>query len=141
MSKHNYRNDFTSKLNEVPETNNTVLEEEDDEVCAACTINYPEDDVTESETPVVEDDVAEPEEPVVEEPVTKTVTGTVVDCARLNVRKDPSATAPVLCMLNESTEVIVDEDNSTEDFYKVCTATGVEGYCMKDFILLSFSTK
>lgn len=122
MSRHNYRNDFVKKVNEEVETNDVVLEEEADEVCAACMIHYPEDDV-------------------VEEPVKKTVTGKVVDCERLNVRKDPSTTAPVLCKLNESTEVIVDEDNSTEDFYKVCTATGVEGYCMKDFITLSFSTK
>jgi hypothetical protein len=129
MSKHNYRNDFTSKLNTVPETNNTVLEEEDDEVCAACTINYPEDDVT------------EPEAPVVEEAAKTMVTGIVTGCARLNVRNDPSTTARILCALNESTEVMIDEDDSTEDFYKVCTATGVEGYCMKDFITLSFSTK
>lgn len=131
MYRHNYRNDFIKKPDEEFETNAVELEGCDlaMEDCAACTINYPEDDVT------------EPEAPVVEEPVKKAVTGKVVDCARLNVRKDPSATAPVLCMLNESTEVMVDEDASTEDFYKVCTATGVEGYCMKDFILLSFSTK
>lgn len=129
MSKHNYRNDFISKPNEVPETNNAVLEEEAEEVCDACTITY------------TEDDAVEPEAPVVEEPVKTTVTGIVTGCARLNVRNDPSTTARILCALNESTEVMIDEDNSTEDFYKVCTATGVEGYCMKDFITLSFSTK
>ena len=30
--------------------------------------------------------------------------------------------------------VVVDLDESTEDFYKVICEDGVEGYCMKDYI-------
>ena len=61
-------------------------------------------------------------------------TGIVVDCARLNVRKKPNADAEVVCVIGRSTEVMVDEENSTRTFYKVCTEAGVEGYCMKQFI-------
>jgi hypothetical protein len=50
------------------------------------------------------------------------------------VRKLPSPYEEVLCVLNEKTKVEIDEVNSTEDFYKVATVSGVEGYCMKKFI-------
>lgn len=122
MSKKDYRNYFNKNADEEVETTEVTTNEEDEEVCAACTITYPEDKVD------------EPEAPVVDEPAKATVTGVVTGCTKLNVRKDPSATAPVLCTLSESTEVVIDEENSTNDFYKVCTVTGAEGYCMKTYI-------
>lgn len=61
-------------------------------------------------------------------------TGIVVDCARLNVRKKPKADAEVAVIIDRSAEVMIDEENSTKSFYKVCTEVGVEGYCMKQFI-------
>lgn len=93
-------------------------------------------------TPVVEEEVVETveetiEEPVVEETVEEvpvSLTGVVSGCKKLNVRKLPSPYEEVLCVLNEKTKVEIDEVNSTEDFYKVTTVSGVEGYCMKKFI-------
>ena len=35
------------------------------------------------------------------------------------------------------TQVCVDLDASTEDFYKVRTSDGVEGFCMRKYIALS----
>lgn len=61
-------------------------------------------------------------------------TGIVVDCARLNVRKKPIANAEVVYIIERWAKVIIDEENSTKNFYKVCTEVGVEGYCMKQFI-------
>lgn len=35
------------------------------------------------------------------------------------------------------TQVCVDFDASTEDFYKVRTSEGIEGFCMRKYIALS----
>ena len=35
-----------------------------------------------------------------------------------------------------SSEVEIDLGNSTDDFYKICTASGAEGYCQKEFITI-----
>ena len=74
-------------------------------------------------------------EPVEEiKPIIEPVHGVVIDCAKLNVRELPNADAQVLCVIKVSSNVLVDETESTEDFYKVCTEAGIEGYCMKKFI-------
>lgn len=81
------------------------------------------------ETPKAPEDV----KPVNNNPAPKHVEGVVVNCARLNVRKEPSKAAKVLRVFEKGNIVMVDLENSTEDFYKVLTPSG-EGYCMKDFI-------
>ena len=63
--------------------------------------------------------------------------GSVVDCNTLNVRKEPSIESEVLCEISWSTELMVYEDESTDEFYKICTASGIEGYCMKKFISIN----
>ena len=60
--------------------------------------------------------------------------GVVTGCEKLNVRKGPSSTALIVCEIERQTEVMIDESESTEDFYKVCLASGVDGFCMKKFI-------
>lgn len=75
----------------------------------------------------------------VEAPAVQTVAtfvkGVVSGCKKLHLRKGPSKESASLCVLNENTEVTVNfEESTTEDFYKVCTAAGIEGYCMKKFI-------
>lgn len=66
--------------------------------------------------------------------VSNTVPGTVSDCVRLNVRVAPFANAEVACVLNVESQLEINLDESVEDWYKVCTAAGIEGYCMKKFI-------
>lgn len=103
--------------------------------------NQPVEPTPEKEEEVVEtveettEEVAE--ESAVEETVEETpvsVTGIVSDCIKLNVRKSPTPLAEVLCVVDENSKVEIDEAESTAEFYKVCTASGVEGYCMKKFI-------
>ena len=53
---------------------------------------------------------------------------------KLNVRKEPSKEAGILCEILLAAEVMVNLSGSTDDFYKVVTTSGVEGYCMKKFI-------
>lgn len=87
----------------------------------------------EIETPVmtISDENAIPEEEIVESKI-----GTVDGCARLNVRKEPSIEAKVVAIIKRRDEVEIIEEESTEEFYKVCTTTGVEGFCMRKFITI-----
>ena len=61
--------------------------------------------------------------------------GTVTCNNKLNVRKQPEVNPNnIICEIAPGSEVMIDETESTEDFYKVCTEAGVEGFCMKKFI-------
>ena len=66
-----------------------------------------------------------------------TGSGIVTDCLYLNVRKLPDINADVAVVIDALTQVCVDFDASTEDFYKVRTSDGVEGFCMRKYIALS----
>lgn len=77
-------------------------------------------------------EVEESEVEVVE--AVQTFVGYVVDCPKLNVRKDPNPKASVLCVIDRDAEVEVSESESTDHFYKIYLANGVEGFCMKQFI-------
>ena len=57
-----------------------------------------------------------------------------VNCPLLNVRVAPHPEADIVSQIIKTTKVLVYPAYSTDDFYKICTATGVEGYCMKKFI-------
>ena len=61
----------------------------------------------------------------------------VVNCEKLNVRKEASKTSEVVCVIAKNTELTVSITKSTEDFYKVYAVNNevlVEGYCIKSFI-------
>ena len=62
--------------------------------------------------------------------------GIVTNCKKLNVREKPTVEAPVVCEIVCQTELMIDEKESTEEFYKVCTAAGIEGFCMRKFIAI-----
>ena len=69
--------------------------------------------------------------------MTEPVVGIVIGCSRLNVRMKPGADAKVVCTIECDSKVMIDEENSTKNFYKICTEVGIEGYCMKQFINIS----
>lgn len=88
---------------------------------------------------IIKTEVKEPElvvtEPEVKEPETTIMVCFVTGCKRLNVRKEPSKDAKILCVINEDEELTVDMmQNDAGDFYKVRTSKGVDGYCMKQYI-------
>ena len=62
------------------------------------------------------------------------VTGTVVNCAKLNVREHPDIASAALCVLNAASELEINVSESTSEWFRVITATGVEGYGMRKFI-------
>ena len=83
--------------------------------------------------PIVEESKPEMPKPEMSEPQPHQM-GRVHGCTRLNVRKAPKPRAEVVCEIYANTEVEIDEDNSTVDFYKIFTASGIEGYCVKTYI-------
>lgn len=61
--------------------------------------------------------------------------GTVFDCKKLNVRTNPNVNAQVLFTINKGTEVKIDLEESTAEWYKVLV-NHQEGFCMKKYITL-----
>jgi uncharacterized protein YgiM (DUF1202 family) len=93
--------------------------------------------------PIVEvqmaiEEIAEPEilAPVEEPKQPDILSAIVVDCAKLNVREEPSPRANVVAIIDASNEVVVYDSESFGNYYKVCTASGIEGYCIKDYLKL-----
>ena len=77
------------------------------------------------------------EEEVIEETEeSDTLSAVVIDCAKLNVREEPSPKAAVVAVIDASNEVVVYDSESFGNYYKICTASGVEGYCVKDYLKL-----
>lgn len=58
----------------------------------------------------------------------------VVTCLRLHVFSKPNVDSDIVCKLRYLTEVEIDLKSSTESFYKIYTAVGAEGFCLKEFV-------
>lgn len=113
MSNHNYSQYSSNKFK------NEVVE---DEI------------ITEEVAEVTEPEIAVVEETVETVTLPETVTGTVANCIKLNVRVEPNATADVVCVLDAKAEVKIDATKSTNEWLNVLTAAGIEGYCMRKFV-------
>lgn len=64
----------------------------------------------------------------------KTVEGMVTGCAKLNVRAEANLFSDVVCTLNVQSEIEIDVEKSDKDWFYVCTASGIEGYCMRKYV-------
>ena len=122
LSKHNYSQ--YSKQNNEPVEVETVDVVVDDQI--------PTIEETVAAPEVVEVEVEETVEPVASAP--ETVTGVVSGCSKLNVRVNPCTSADVVCVLDAASEIEINIEKSTDDWFSVCTATGIEGYCMRKFV-------
>lgn len=93
-----------------------------------------EEEVIEIVDEVVEETI---EEVVEKEPVVEVTTleGKVTGCKKLNVRKNPSTASEVICVVSENDTVLIDEVESTGEWYKICTEAGAYGFCMKKYIV------
>lgn len=60
----------------------------------------------------------------------------VANCLRLHIFTEPNTESDIVCKVRYLTEVAVDLENSTDDFYKIYTVTGAEGFCKKDLITI-----
>lgn len=95
---------------------------------------YKENEFSEAAEETMEEVVEETAEEIVEESVPSIVLGVVTECVKLRVRKTPEVGDNVICEILLASEVLVDLNESTDDFYKVTTGAGIEGYCMKQYI-------
>ena len=62
------------------------------------------------------------------------VHGVVKNCSKLNVREAPYENANIVCVIDAATKLVINQEESTGDFYAVCTESGAEGYCMSQYI-------
>ena len=99
-------------------------------------------DVTEE----VEEEITEVNESEeVEEEVTKeatkeadsTVVGYVSGCLKLNIREEGYLGANVVCVVPEKTALLIEVAESNDEWYKVYTETGMEGFCMKKYVTVN----
>lgn len=60
--------------------------------------------------------------------------GSVSGCSKLNVRFRPNSNSDIVCTIDYNTEVMIDESESTNEYYKVYTSSGIEGFCIKKYI-------
>lgn len=71
-----------------------------------------------------------------EEPIREVTIGFVVGAKKLRVRRQANKEAEIICLLNEGDEVKIIREKSTHKFYRVVLTSGIEGFCLKEFIKL-----
>lgn len=89
--------------------------------------------------PVATPEVVQPKPNLVQEavntvPISEIVEGTVVNCVKLNVRENATVDSGIVCVLDAMSEIQVDIGRSTTKWAYIYTATGLEGYCMRQYI-------
>lgn len=57
-----------------------------------------------------------------------------VSAAKIYLRERPSKESKDLTILERGEELLIDMAKSTDEWYSVCTATGIEGYVMKTLV-------
>lgn len=60
--------------------------------------------------------------------------GIVSNCETMTIRAEPSIIGDVIGTLPSGSEVMIEDEKPLSGFYKICTASGIEGYCMKHFV-------
>lgn len=124
------------KVNEVTEENVNEIEESVKET----------EEITEEITNEVNETVEQVEETIneVEEStnkieetkkeVTEEVIGKIIEFEKLYVRKEASKYSEPVGIVTDKDYLSIDIIHSTDDFYKVITSNGLEGYCVKEFV-------
>lgn len=87
--------------------------------------NYSEPKKQVEEPQIAEEEVSEPK---------KQMIGTVMDCSSLNIRSKSNINSEIIATVKAGTELLIDKDESVNEWYKVCTEAGIEGFCMKRYV-------
>ena len=128
MSRHDYTKHSKKNQNEVNE-----VEEELEVECVEPSEEVKTEAVAESKPS--EESVTENVE-VETEVETKTYDlGVVSGCKKLRVRSEPRFGTNVVCEIDQGTRVMIDRSQSTFDYYKIYTESGIEGFCNKTYIV------
>lgn len=137
-------NNNIEELNQNIEEVTEVTEESTEEVKENVeqveeTINEVEEPTNEIEetTGEVTEEVTEPEVivPSIENNVENNeVIGKISGFKKLYVRKEASKDSEPVGIVTDKDDLSIDVARSTDDFYKVITSNGLEGYCVKEFV-------
>ena len=65
---------------------------------------------------------------------TVTKAGTVTNCSRLNIRKEPSLDAEILRVIKNGDDVEILDESTLNGWLPVLLSDGTKGYTMKDYI-------
>lgn len=140
MSNHNYSQYSNNKKKKTNDSRNVAQTPnkpkiEVDQVSFVKDAAVSENDFVTTVSAPAEPAEIKMESPKIETPkTTKHASGVVFDCTKLNVRSDPSIDADILAVLNANSEVEIDLAKSTKEWFKIITAAGIDGYCMRKFI-------
>lgn len=99
---------------------------------------HAEEDIIE-ELEAFDDDILD-EEPEVEEPeieedrIPRIEPGYVVGCNQLNMRFEPCPDSVVVNVLTRDQMLMINFNESTEEYYRARTEYGVNGYVLKKYI-------
>lgn len=138
-------NQNIEKVTEVTEeTTEETTEESIEEVKETAeqveeTVNEVEESTNETEETIEEvtEEVTEPEVivPSIDNNVENNeIIGKVSGFENLYVRKEASKDSEPVGIVTNKDDISIDIAHSTDDFYKVITSNGLEGYCVKEFV-------
>lgn len=142
--ENNNIEELNQNIEEVTEVTEETTEESTDEVNETVeqveeTVNEVEEstDETEETTEEVTEEVTEPEVivPNIEDGVENNeVIGKISGFEKLYVRKEANKDSEPVGIVTSKDDLSIDITHSTDDFYKVITSNGLEGYCVKEFV-------
>ena len=114
MSNKNYRNyqNYKKEKEQTPDPE-TVIEPTEEN----------------SQDPESDDNTDE----TVESEPTKTEIGKV-NCIRLKIRNKPSMGGSIVCLARVGDELTIDRSKYYDEWLKVTTVDGLEGFCRQDFV-------
>lgn len=142
--ENNNIEELNQNIEEVTEVTEETIEESTEEVNETIeqveeTVNEVEESTNEKEetTKEVTEEVTEPEVivPSIENNVENNeVIGKISGFEKLYVRKEASKYSEPVGIVTDKDNISIDVAHSTDDFYKVITSNGLEGYCVKEFV-------
>ena len=142
--ENNNIEELNQNIEEVTEVTEETTEESTEEVKETIeqveeNINEVEESTNETEETKEEvtEEVTEPEVivPSIENNVENNeVIGKISGFEKLYVRKEASKDSEPVGIVTDKDDLSIDVDHSTDDFYKVITSNGLEGYCVKEFV-------
>ena len=142
--ENNNIEELNQNIEEVTEVTEETIEENTEEVNETIeqveeTVNEVEESTNETEENIEEvtDEVTEPEVivPSIENNVENNeIIGKISGFEKLYVRKEASKDSEPVGIVTDKDDLSIDVAHSTDNFYKVITSNGLEGYCVKEFV-------
>lgn len=142
--ENNNIEELNQNIEEVTEVTEETIEENTEEVNETIeqveeTVNEVKESTNEAEetTEEVTEEVTELEVivPSIENNVENNeVIGKISGFEKLYVRKEASKDSEPVGIVTDKDDLSIDVARSTDDFYKVITSNGLEGYCVKEFV-------